>query len=385
MRITLIINYSPDRPAGGPQGVAYDTVEGLKNNHRRLEKEDMHIHIMSSLGTDFHSRFETDEKSENITYEYFKKVVPTSLFSDMNFYLHLKNQKNAIDLIHSHPIAGAMAGSFLHRPTIFTLHGMYWKEKLYDPSIYSKFAYGELNIRRFRYVSRRIKKLIAISPYVINEVHQFLKTNVPDTEVIENPVSDVFFEQEKKEKEGLILYPASISPLKNQRILIEALHRLKKEHCRFQCILPGPVADYGYYKELQHLIHSCDLEKEIIMPGPAPLGQMLALYAEASLLAVTSLQETAPLIVSEAMATGTPVLASHISGIPYMVSEGNSGLLINPLDPVEISDKIRMVLDDDSLRKKFGTESRRIAQSRWKSDIITNKLIDLYRQQAISG
>ena len=385
MRITLIINYSPDRPAGGPQGVAYDTVEGLKKHHGRLEKEDMHIHIMSPLGTDFRSRFETDEKFGNIRYEYFKKVVPTSLFSDMNFYLHLKNQKNAIDLIHSHPIAGAMAGSFLHRPTIFTLHGMYWKEKLYDPSIYSKFAYGELNIRRFRYVSRRIKKLIAISPYVINEVRQFLKTNVPDTEVIENPVSDVFFEQEKKEKEGLILYPASISPLKNQRILIEALHRLKKEHCRFQCILPGPVADYGYYKELQHLIHSCDLEKEITMPGPAPLGQMLALYSEASLLAVTSLQETAPLIVSEAMATGTPVLASHISGIPYMVSEGNSGLLINPLDPVEISDKIRMVLDDDSLRKKFGTESRRIAQSRWKSDIITNKLIDLYLQQAMNG
>ena len=57
MQITLVVNYSDKRISGGPQGVAYDTVEGLKKNHRRLEKDDIHIHIMSSLGTNFHSGF----------------------------------------------------------------------------------------------------------------------------------------------------------------------------------------------------------------------------------------------------------------------------------------------------------------------------------------
>jgi glycosyltransferase involved in cell wall biosynthesis len=385
MHITLVINYSDKRISGGPQGVAYDTVEGLKKNHRRLEKDDIHIHIMSSLGTNFHSTFASDDAYGNLTYEYFKKIIPTAFFSDLNYYLHLKKRKDSIDLLHSHPISGATAGAFLKIPTIFTLHGMYWREKGFDPSMYARFAYGELNVLRFRYVSRRIKKLIAISPYVINEVHEFLKTRVPGTEVIENPVSDLFFEQEKREQEGLILYPASISPLKNQYALIEALYLLKKENVSFHCILPGSLGNGEYVQKLQKLIRTCNLEKEISIPGPAPLDQMLSLYSRASILAVTSLQETAPMIISEAMATGTPVLASHISGIPSMVSEGNSGLLINPLDPVEISDKIRMVLDDDSLRKKFGTESRRIAVSRWKSDIITNKLLDLYMQQATSG
>jgi glycosyltransferase involved in cell wall biosynthesis len=138
-------------------------------------------------------------------------------------------------------------------------------------------------------------------------------------------------------------------------------------------------------QKLQALIHKRGLEKDITLPGPASLEQMLGLYAEAALMVITSRQETAPLVISEAMATGTPVIASRVSGIPYMVSEGNSGLLINPLDSGEISDKIRMVLDDDSLRKQFGTESRRIAISRWKSEIITNKLLDLYLQQATGG
>ena len=78
------------------------------------------------------------------------------------------------------------------------------------------------------------------------------------------------------------------------------------------------------------------------------------------------------------MATGTPVIASRIAGIPAMVSENNSGFLINPHDPTEIADKIVMLLDDRHLRKKMGEESRRIAASRWKSDVIATKLINQY-------
>jgi len=378
MHITLVVNYSDKRISGGPQGVAYDTVEGLKKNHSRLEKEDIHIHVMSSLGTNFQSAFVSDDAYGNITYEYFRKMIPTAFFSDLNYYLHLKKRKDPIDLLHSHPISGATAGVFLSIPTIFTLHGMYWREKALEPSRYSRFAYGELNVGRFRYVSRRIQKLIAISPYVINEVRDFLKTRIPATEVIENPVSDRFFEQEKQEEEGLILYPASLTPLKNQYALIEALSLLKSENIRFHCILPGSLANGDYVQKLQTLIRNRNLVKEISLPGPAPLDQMLGLYSRASILAVTSLQETAPMIVSEAMANSIPVIASRISGIPYMVSEGNSGFTIDPSNPREIADRLRILLDDRALRKKFGDQSRQIAELRWRSDVIVNKQLDQY-------
>jgi glycosyltransferase involved in cell wall biosynthesis len=381
MRVTLIVNYSDKRISGGPQGVAYDTVEGLKKNHQRLEKEDIHIHVMSSLGSRHRSEFRSEENLGNISYEYFSKIVPTAVFSDLNYYLHIRKHKKSTDLLHSHPISGATAGTFLKIPTLFTLHGMYWKEMQYDPGLYSKIAYGELNVRRFRYVARHVKKLIAISPYVITEVGRFLKTGIPPGEVIENPVSDKFFGQKKCEQEGLIIYPASISPLKNQCALVEALYRLKQDNIPFQCILPGPVADPGYFKTLEALIHKRGLEKDVTLPGPASLDQMLALYARASVMVMTSRQETAPLVISEAMATATPVIASRISGIPYMVSEGNSGLLVNPDDPGDIAGSIRTVLDDASLRKRWGKESGAIAASRWKSDVITGRLLDLYLQQ----
>lgn len=384
MNVTLIVNYSKTRITGGPPGVAYNTVEGLKKNSRRLENEDIHIHILSTTGATLQLVIEKDDAYGNLTIEYFKQIVPTSLSSDVNYFLHMKNKTEGIDLLHSHDISGAVVGTFLKIPTILTLHGMVWKEKDYSPSMYSRFAF-EINIHRFKYVSSRLRKLIAISPYVISEINQFLKTSIPESEIIENPVSDVFFNQEKQEKEGLILYPASINSLKNQSTLIEALHRLKNDSVKFHCILPGPVVDSGYFQELQKLIRKYDLESNVSLPGNASLEQMVTLYSEASIMVLTSFQETAPLIISEAMATGTPVIASCVSGIPSMVSENNSGFLINPHDPAEIADKIRMLLDDSSLRRKFGKESRKIAISRWKSEVITGKLLDLYIKQVPSG
>ena len=377
MNVTLILHYSKTETGGGPTGVAYNTLEGLQKNSQRLEKEDIHIHILSTTGTSLHPVYEKDDHCSNITIEYFKQPPPTALLSDVFYFLNLKKKKERIDILHSHDPAGAVVGTFLKIPTILTLHGMYWREKYYSPDLYSRFAI-ELKIRRVKYLSSRLKKLIAISPYVIDEIGQLLKTAIPDTAVIENPLSDVFFEQEKREKEGLILYPANISSLKNQYTLIEALNQVKLENRSFHCILPGRVAESKYYRDLKELIRKNNLEKNISFPGNAGLEQMLAFYSEASITVLTSFQETAPMIISEAMATGTPVIASRIAGIPAMVSENNSGFLINPHDPTEIADKIVTLLDDRPLRKKMGEESRRIAASRWKSDVIATKLINEY-------
>ena len=84
------------------------------------------------------------------------------------------------------------------------------------------------------------------------------------------------------------------------------------------------------------------------------------------------------MIISEAMANSTPVVASRISGIPYMVSEGNSGFTVDPSRPQEIAGRLSILLTDRSLRKKMGEKSRRIALERWKSEVIVNRQLDQY-------
>jgi glycosyltransferase involved in cell wall biosynthesis len=382
MDITLILHYSEKRKSGGPQGVAYDTVEGLKKHHSRLEQEDIFLHILSTTGTTLRSVSAKDDTYGNISVEYFREFVPTALLSDINYVLRLKTGKKKTDLVHSHSISGAFVGTLLKIPTIFTLHGMMWKEKNYFQG-YPRFAY-EVNIKRFNYFSRRLKKLVAISPYVVSEVDHYLKTGIPDTEVIENPVADVFFEQEKRENERLIIYPGSINCRKNQITLIKALSLLKKDNVKFRCVLPGPVLEKDYFRELQKTIKKYDLEQDVTVPGPVPFEHLLRLYSEASIMVMTTLQETAPMVISEAMARGIPVIAPPVSGIPYMVSPGKTGFLINPQSTEELASHMAILLDDSGLRKKFSDESRKIAASRWKSDVITNKLLDLYVKERSS-
>lgn len=129
MNITLILDYSDKRSigGGGPQGVAYDTVEGLKKNHRRLEQEDIHFHIVSTTGTTVHSVYEKDDTYRNISYEYFRAIVPTAISGDINYLLHIKKWREKIDVLHSHILPGAFVGTLLKIPTVLTLHGMLWK------------------------------------------------------------------------------------------------------------------------------------------------------------------------------------------------------------------------------------------------------------------
>jgi glycosyltransferase involved in cell wall biosynthesis len=61
-----------------------------------------------------------------------------------------------------------------------------------------------------------------------------------------------------------------------------------------------------------------------------------------------------------------------------MVSDGNSGYTIDPSNPREIADRLRILLDDRALRKKFGDQSRQIAETRWRSDVIVNRQLDQY-------
>lgn len=381
MNVALILDYSKDRRTGGPEGVAYDTVEGLKKNHERLENEDIHIHIMSSLGKQTRSSMETEEEYGNINYEFFKKMVPSALLSDLNYFYRMKKSREKIDLVHSHPPSGAVAGCLLHLPSVLTIHGMYWRERNFLSDPYSRFGM-EMNNARVRYVAPRLAKLIAISPYVIDEIEDHLKMDSINTAVIENPISDLFFSVNKEEVEGLLIYPGRIIIRKNHVSLVKAMNLIKKDNIKFHCVLPGSSGDDESLVELRRMIKKSGLENDITIPGVIPFSDLLELYSQASIMVMTSLQETAPMVISEAMATGTPVIASRISGIPYMVSQGESGFLIDPKSPEEIAKFTAILLDDDVLRRRMQKEARRIADSRWRNDLIIGKQLDEYRNAA---
>ena len=100
--------------------------------------------------------------------------------------------------------------------------------------------------------------------------------------------------------------------------------------------------------------------------------------ATASVFALVSFEEGAPMGVAEAMAAGVPIVTSNRCGMPYMVQNGETGFLVDPDNADDISKRIGALLMDDSLRARMGQQAKRVAESRFHPAVVARRTKDVY-------
>jgi glycosyltransferase involved in cell wall biosynthesis len=90
------------------------------------------------------------------------------------------------------------------------------------------------------------------------------------------------------------------------------------------------------------------------------LGEQASLeeITKTDILVVASFIEGLPIVLMEAMAMGTAVVATRVAGIPELVEDGKTGLLFTPSNWNELTDRIRCLLDDRSLRERLSSRAR---------------------------
>jgi glycosyltransferase involved in cell wall biosynthesis len=89
-------------------------------------------------------------------------------------------------------------------------------------------------------------------------------------------------------------------------------------------------------------------------------------------------REGLPVAVVEAMASGLPVVASRVGGIPDVVHNGETGFLLSPGDVEGYAEKIVLILTNEGLRRQMGTASRLYAEKRLHKDVIIAELENVY-------
>jgi glycosyltransferase involved in cell wall biosynthesis len=150
--------------------------------------------------------------------------------------------------------------------------------------------------------------------------------------------------------ERYILAVGNLQPRKNLRRLIEAfavLRAARGDDCRL--VLVGQP--FWRHEELGRVVAAHGLGEAVIATGYVPAGDLPAIYSAATLFAYPSLYEGFGLPPLEAMACGTPVVASDTSSLPEVV--GDAGLLVDPLDTVALARVLASVLDDAALRERL--------------------------------
>ena len=148
-----------------------------------------------------------------------------------------------------------------------------------------------------------------------------------------------------------ILCPARISPEKGQIYLIEALkivNESKKSHVHFM-----GANEPKERKKIESLTSKLKLENYVHFIPPRPYDQVPQYYKAADLVVLPSTSEGLPLAIIENMALGNVVIASNVGGIPELIEDGVTGLLVPPKNPEALAKAIINVLEDWKLRNKI--------------------------------
>jgi len=172
----------------------------------------------------------------------------------------------------------------------------------------------------------------------------------------------------------LMLFVGRIEPLKGADTLLPA---------RLSLSIIGGDPDQpreSRLAELQRLMELRDelgLAEVVTFLGKRAQETLPDYYVAADVVVMPSLYESFGMVALEAMACGTPVVASQVGGLAYLVREGETGYLVPDRDPVELADRLSRLLSNAQLRAQMGAQAVLHAQSYAWPDI-TRKIIGLY-------
>ena len=152
-----------------------------------------------------------------------------------------------------------------------------------------------------------------------------------------------------------IICVGRLSPEKGQGGLLSAFREIAQDHPETELVLvgDGPLA-----AELKAGATELGLDDRIRFTGRLGELDTLEQIASAEVLVVPSFMEGLPIVLMEAMAVGTAVIASRVAGIPELVHHGKNGLLFTPSNWAELSDCMRRLLRDDAFRQRLADSGR---------------------------
>jgi glycosyltransferase involved in cell wall biosynthesis len=208
-----------------------------------------------------------------------------------------------------------------------------------------------------------------------------LSLGVPEhkTVILPNGVNtDLFFPDPKKKIGNLILFVGRFERRKGIHVLLSSLQHLNIP-CRLVIIAP-PSSNSKYSREI---LNQIKIEKkrgrhEVEWIG-AKLGNELAeWYQKASVFVCPSLREAFGITNVEAMACGVPVVASNVGGIPEIVEDRRSGILVPPNNPKKLASALETLLSNGALREKMGKRGRELILKRYSWKVIAKEMSTIY-------
>lgn len=258
----------------------------------------------------------------------------------------------AIDLLHS---LGYVQPLLCPCRSVVTIHDLSF---LRYPEAFNRP--NRLYLQLFTALSvRRADRIIAVSTSTKDDLVRLLGVVPSKVTVVHHGVEDDFrqlsdravlasFRERTGLPEHFILHFGTLEPRKNVELLVAAYARMRQQsNLPHKLVLAG--AKGWRYDRIFAAVEQYGLQDDVLFPGYLPSSEQPLWYNAADVFVYPSLYEGFGFPPLEAMACGTPLIASDRSALPEVV--GDAGLLVDPLDVALLAETLHRVLTNSGLRQ----------------------------------
>jgi len=372
IRLAMLAEHSADAHSvdGGVQAVTRYLVDEL------VKSDQLDVHVLSF-------DYGADAIETHTIRNYTWHRIPAARLGAFTVYRRDQKVMNAHlrtlcpDIVHSQGAGhyGIVATRSPY-PCVVTIHGIMSEEARHAATLRLKFRRRLVSSLSDRYCIRGDKHTILISPYVADFYGEKLSGT---RSFIPNPVAQQFFSVERAEKPGKIVFAGRLLPLKGVHDLLEATAAVARSH-DVELVLAGSLGSSRYVSRLRSQARALNVENRVQFRGILDESELLNELAEASALVLPSYQETAPMVIQEAMAAGVPVIATSVGGVSHQIQEGETGYVVEPGNVTMLAQSLTILLRDKELRDTMSDAARQFAVSNYRADGIAAQTIAVYEQ-----
>ena len=197
---------------------------------------------------------------------------------------------------------------------------------------------------------------------------------------LETLVSKQNFREKYQIDFKFILFVGRFSKSKGIETLIHSFNQIKNKEEIPDTKLVIMGVDFGFEKEMEGLIKKFNLSDRILVIKNPPREDVISAYGESEFLVLPSQWELSPLVPLESFAFKKPVISTRSHGIPFTVKDGNTGILVEPENPDELSKAMTKLLLDDELREKLGISGYNFVHEECNCVSMAKNSLKLYEQ-----
>lgn len=242
---------------------------------------------------------------------------------------------------------GAMLLNLIKKPVILTLHG----GGLPD--------FAQTHARAVQRLLNSAAVVVTPSPFLQQGLSQFR----PDIRYIPNPVQlSLMSYRQRNQVQPKLIWVRAFHEIYNPTMAVRVLDLLKTDYPLITLEMIGPHKGDGSLHRVRRFSAERQLSQKLhIIPG-VEHDQIPDLLNQADIFINTSNYDTSPRSLIEAMACGLCVVSTNVGGVPWLVDDGENGLLVPPNDFIGMANAIRSILEGPELAAQLSRNARKKAE-----------------------